>query len=265
MLNFVKGEFATATNLFIIGLDFASKGDSQEENEGTLLMQIKKKTKVLTGYGLRRLQSSAHLGEECVEPLQPAARESWSELLNRIQLDECLGPAVQAAEESAPAEAWPTPHDLAQPMDIHDSDIDADIVEVSEGVYEWVRHEGMRVPHPLEQCQAAQGQAAASSGSGRWQQQPPAQLLPTAEEAEAELEAELGSPDEAEEAELGPSPLSSRGPPPSIGHSQAAARLRYAIAGRTTYSGDLPATPLGGGRQRPSQCLSRPALPAGMY
>ena len=35
------------------------------------------------------------------------------------------------------------------------------------------------------------------------------------------------------------SPISTRGPVPSIGMSQAAARMRYAIAGRTTYSGDI--------------------------
>ena len=233
MLSFVKGEFATATDLFIIGLDTGSEGDSQEENEGSLLMQVKKKTKVLTGAGLRRLQSSAQLGNEGVEPIAPEARESWTDLLNRIQLHEGLGPAAQAAEESAPTEVWPSQQDLAQPMDIHDTDSDADFVEVSEGVFDWVRRAHVIAPHPLEQ-----GQAAGSSGSGHWNQQPIIQPLPTADQAEAELGEELRISGDG--VQMQPSPLSSRGPVPAIGLSQAAARMRYAIAGRTTYSGEMP-------------------------
>ena len=42
-------------------------------------------------------------------------------------------------EESDTAESWPTQLDLAEPMDIHDTDSDADLVEVSECVFEWVR------------------------------------------------------------------------------------------------------------------------------
>ena len=36
-------------------------------------------------------------------------------------------------------------------MEIHDTDSDADIGEVSEGVFEWVRNTRVRAPHPLEQ------------------------------------------------------------------------------------------------------------------
>ena len=56
--------------------------------------------------------------------------------------------------------------------------------------------------------------------------------------------AEDKSGPQAESAQMQPeemaSPLSARGPAPSIGQSRTEAMARYAIAGRTTYSGDMP-------------------------
>ena len=111
------------------------------------------------------------------------------------------------ADRPAPNDTWPTPQDLEQTMqamDIHDTDSEGELLEVSEGVFEWVSHATI----PMS-----------------WL--PLAQTLPSAEAAEAELAAEL-------------SPMTTRGPVPSIGRAHMEAQQRYAIAGRKTYSGELP-------------------------
>ena len=67
----------------------------------------------------------------------------------------------------------PRKHSHSLSMEIHDSESDGDVVEVSEGIHEWVRATSSRVPHPAEEWQLELDAAeAGSSGSAHWPQQP---------------------------------------------------------------------------------------------